>query len=75
MPPKIEGDAVAAETAIGKLPAEMIIQIMLKLSFADSISFARTCPFVYSIFVTGYYQDPVINRAWFSRSRDQQVGA
>ena len=70
MPPKLEEhveDTIAAETAIGKLPPEMIIQIILKLSFGDSLSFARTCSFFYSIFVTGYYHNPTIDnhRAWF----------
>jgi ankyrin repeat protein len=60
-------DAIAAETAIGKLPTEIICQIMLNLSFADSLSFARTCSFFYSIFVVGYYHNPTIDnhRAWF----------
>ena len=60
-------DAIAAKTSIGMLPPEMIIQIILKLSFADSFSFARTCSFFYSIFVTGYYHNPAIDnhRAWF----------
>jgi hypothetical protein len=70
MPPKIEEhveDDIAAETSIGKLPPEMIIQIILKLSFADSLSFARTCSYFYSIFITGYYHNPAIDnhRAWF----------
>jgi hypothetical protein len=70
MPTKIEEhveDAIAAKTSIGMLPPEMIIQIILKLSFADSFSFARTCSFFYSIFVTGYYHNPAIDnhRAWF----------
>jgi hypothetical protein len=52
---------IAAETSSGKL------QIMPKLSFADSLSFARTCSFFNSIFVTGYYHNPLIDnhRAWF----------
>jgi ankyrin repeat protein len=67
MPPTIKENTVAAETSIGKLPPEMICQIMLKLSFADSLTFARTCSFFYSIFVTGYYHNPLIDnhRAWF----------
>ena len=67
MPPKIEEDTIAAETSIGMLPPEMIIHIILKLSYADSLSFARTCSFFYSIFVTGYYHNPAIDnhRAWF----------
>ena len=67
MPPKIEEDTIAAETTMGRLPLEMIIQIILKLSFADSLSFARTCSYFYSIFVTGYYHNPAIDnhRAWF----------
>jgi hypothetical protein len=53
--------------SIRKLPPEIIIEIMLKLSFADSLTFARTCSFFYSIFVTGYYHNPAIDnhRAWF----------
>jgi hypothetical protein len=41
--------------------------IMPKLSFADSLTFARTCSFLYSIFVTSYYHNPAIDnhRAWF----------
>jgi hypothetical protein len=67
MPSKIEEDTAPAETTMGKLPTEIIIQIILKLSFADSLSFARTCSFFYSIFVTGYYHNPAIDnhRAWF----------
>jgi hypothetical protein len=34
---------------------------MLKLSFADSLSFDRTCSFFYSIFVTGCYHNPAID--------------
>ena len=70
MPLKIEEhveDTIVAKTAIGKLPPEIICEIMLKISFADSLSFARTCSFFYSIFVTGYYHNPAIDnhRAWF----------
>jgi ankyrin repeat protein len=70
MPPKIEEhvkDTIATATAIGKLPPEMICQIIPKLSFADSLSFARTCSFFYSFFVTGFYHNPAIDnhKAWF----------
>jgi hypothetical protein len=62
-----ETSAKMPAEAIGKLPTEIIIQIMLKLSFAESLTFARTCSFFYSIFVSGYYHNPEIDshRAWF----------